>query len=381
MNREIKDTPYYSKTLGKLPKGCQYCVKGEKLVLYITGICPRQCWYCPLSERRKDKDVIFINEFKTNKTEDLIKEAKISQSKGAGITGGDPLSRLDRTIEYITILKKEFTKEFHIHLYTSFNLATKENLEKLYNVGLDEIRFHADFENKNLWKNIENAQEFNWDIGLEIPAIPKEKEKIIEICNYFNNKIKFLNLNEFETSDLNSDKMIKHGYDMKSDISHGIKGSEEISIKILEYVKNNNLNFNVHYCSSKLKDKVQMQNRFKLRAENVKTKYDIITDEGMMIRGIIYLKDYQSLNTPQQNKIKKIEDQEKQEIIKLLQQTKEELKEEGLETIIDETKLRLITYPEHIEQFKEELKTMNLIPVILEEDPTVENFEVNKDYL
>ena len=336
------------------------CVKGEKLVLYITGICPRSCWYCPLSNRRKDKDVIFVNEWQTDQKEDLIKEVKLSSAKGAGITGGDPLSRLKRTIEYIKLLKKEFGKKFHIHLYTSFNFATKDNLEQLYNAGLDEIRFHADLDNSKLWKNIENAIKFNWTIGLEIPVIPKKKKEILKICDYFNKKIEFLNLNEFEISDLNSDEMTKHGYEMKTDISHGIEGSEQTANQILEYVQKNNLNFNVHYCSSKLKDKVQMQNRFKLRAKNIKTKYDIITDEGMLLRGVIYTKE----NT-----------------IKSLNKAKIMLEEEGLEITIDKKKQRLITYPEHVEQFANTLKELDLIPVISEEDPTVENFEVNKDYL
>jgi len=175
--KEIIDTPYYSKTIGKLPKGCQMCVKGEKMVLYITGICPRQCWYCPLSERRKDKDVIFINEWKTSSTEDMIEEVRKCSSKGCGITGGDPLSRLGRTVEYITLLKKTFGKEFHIHLYTSFDLVSKENLEKLYNAGLDEIRFHASFNRKELWNRIGIANEFDWDVGLEIPAIPLKRKR------------------------------------------------------------------------------------------------------------------------------------------------------------------------------------------------------------
>ena len=85
--------------------------------------------------------------------------------------------------------------------------------------------------------------------------------------------------------------MFKHGYDTKTDISHGIKGSEEIAQEVMEYVLEKDYSFNVHSCSSKLKDKVQMQNRFKLRAENVKTKFDIVTEEGMLIRGCIYLKD------------------------------------------------------------------------------------------
>lgn len=358
--RNVENTPFYSKKLGNLPKGCQMCVKGEKLVLYVTGICPRKCWFCPLSERRKQKDVIFVNEWETDSFDNLQKEIELCQSKGCGITGGDPLSRLDRTISYIKFMKEKNGKDFHIHLYTSFDLITKDNLVKLYDAGLDEIRFHADLDDKKLWDKIDIARDFKWDIGIEIPCIPDKFDMIKELCDFMDGKIKFLNLNEFEISDLNSDSMYEKGFKEKSDISHAIKDSNEIGIEVLNYCKDKQ--FNVHLCSSQLKDKVQMQNRFKLRAESIKTKFDIITDEGLLIRGCIYLK----------NKKKDIEEIQKQ---------KDFLEEEGLELFLDEKKARLITYPEHVEQFADILKDLDLIPVIIEEDPTVEAFEVNSDYL
>ncbi|MFW6282723.1 MAG: radical SAM protein [Minisyncoccales bacterium] len=353
--RTIENTKFYSQKIGLLPKGCQMCVKGEKLVIYITGICPRKCFYCPLSEKRKDKDVIYINEWKTNKIEDAIKEAKISSAKGCSFTGGDPLAKLDRTLEYIKALKKEFGKKFHIHLYTSLILLNEQTLQKLYEAGLDEIRFHPDFEKKEEWKKINLANKFDWDIGVEIPAIPEYEKQILELVDFCEGKIKAMTVNEFEMADLNADALMKKGYDLKEDIYHGVIGTDELMTKILQ--KSLDKSFNVHACSSTLKDRVQMQNRFKLRAKNIKTKFDIITDEGLLIRGIIEVGD------------------------KNLEESAKFLKEEGLEIFIDEKKNRLITYPEHVEQFADILKDLGLIPSIIEEDPTVEAFIVNRDYL
>ncbi|MCA9459347.1 MAG: radical SAM protein [Nanoarchaeota archaeon] len=373
--RCVEDTPFYSRKLGSLPKGCEMCVKGEKLVLYITGLCPRSCWYCPLSDKRKDKDVIYANEWKIEDMKQMLEEANLTEAKGAGITGGDPLVKIDRTVEYIKFLKKKFGKNFHIHIYTIFVLATDENLKKLYDAGLDEIRFHPDFELKEQWSRIDRALKYDWEVGLEIPGIPMNKKEIFEMIDFFEGKVKFLNVNELEVAERNMDDMEKFGYETKTDISHGILGSEEFAEELMEYCRKKDMN--VHFCTSKLKDKVQMQNRLKRRAKNVASKFDIQTDEGLLLRGVIYLKEL----VPGVDFKKKLEIIDRDEFIKRLNETKEFLEDEGLDILVDEIKLRLISYPEHVEQFAEELKKLDLVPAIVEEDPTVEAFELNRDFL
>ncbi|MCA9495669.1 MAG: radical SAM protein [Nanoarchaeota archaeon] len=373
--RCVEDTPFYSRKLGNLPKGCEMCVKGEKLVLYITGVCPRSCWYCPLSDNRKDKDVIYANEWKIENMDEMLEEANLTEAKGAGITGGDPLARIDRTVDYIKFLKKKFGKKFHIHLYTIFVLATDENLKKLYDAGLDEIRFHPDFNLKEQWSRIDRALKYDWEVGLEIPAIPMNKKEIFEMIDFFEGKVKFLNVNELEVAERNMDDMEKFGYETKTDISHGILGSEDFAEELMEYCQDKDIN--VHFCTSKLKDKVQMQNRLKKRAKNVASKFDIETDEGLLLKGVIYLKEL----VPGIDFKKKLEKIDRDDFIKKLNETKEFLEEEGLDLEVDEIKLRLISYPEHVEQFAKELKDLDLVPAIVEEDPTVEAFELNRDFL
>jgi pyruvate formate-lyase activating enzyme-like uncharacterized protein len=56
-----------------------------------------------------------------------------------------------------------------------------------------------------------------------------------------------------------------------------------------------NLKMGVHYCSSSFKDGIQLTNRIKRRANNIAKDYEIISDEGTLIKGIIYSQNTNSL--------------------------------------------------------------------------------------
>jgi pyruvate formate-lyase activating enzyme-like uncharacterized protein len=47
-----------------------------------------------------------------------------------------PISKASRTCDYIKLLKKEFGKSFHIHLYTPMNLVDEKSLKALYDADL-----------------------------------------------------------------------------------------------------------------------------------------------------------------------------------------------------------------------------------------------------
>lgn len=283
-------TKYYSYKIGNLPKGCKLCVHGRKLVLFVTGLCPRGCFYCPISDKKKYKDVVYANEWPIKNTKNIIKEAELTEAKGAGFTGGDPLVKLDRSISYIKLLKKRFGKRFHIHLYTSLDLVNEDNLKKLYKAGLDEIRFHPSLYNKKLWPRILLAKKFKWDVGVEIPSIPSAEKQTKELIDFIKGKVDFLNINELEFSDTNANNMARFGFVCKDKISYAVKGSDKLAKKLLRYCKGKIKN--VHYCTAKLKDRVQLANRIKLRAKNVKKPYDIVTEEGMIYHGAVYTTNF-----------------------------------------------------------------------------------------
>lgn len=367
--RKTKDTPYHSKAIGSLPKGCRYCVRGEKLVLLVTGVCSRSCWYCPLSGEKAGKDAVVANEWWISDKRDVITETLLSGAKGAGITGGDPLCRIERTVGYIKALKKEFGNEFHIHLYTTGENVTEKKLSRLYDAGLDEIRFHPRFldENTDLTP-IKLALGFRWDVGVEVPAIPGRVVKTKKFLKKVDEMgVAFANINELEISETNAVQMEERKMRPVNGVSFAVKGSKDAAEKLLSYALEN-LKLSVHFCTVKLKDSVQLRNRLKKRAKNTAREYDVVTGEGLLIRGAVYVKgDEPSFGYSKKAKTKP------KSIAALKRYAKRLENEYGLGDDLagmDQEGNRLLVAPWVLEEIAGKVKEDGFFPAILEEYPT-----------
>lgn len=267
-----------------LSRGCKLCQEGAKMVLFVTGICGKNCFYCPISNERK-ADVTFANERLVNSDNDIIEEARQMGALGTGITGGEPLLKPEKVLRYIKLLKSEFGKQHHIHLYTALPLD-EDLLKKLAFSGLDEIRFHppADIWNDNIGNyanSIKKAMDIGMETGLEIPAI----EGATKVSRMANELGCFLNLNELEFSDTNSDAMKLRGYRLRDEISNAVAGSYAIGMEILQTTEKG------HLCTSRYKDAVQLRRRLLRIAERVAREFDEVTQDGTLIYGIITCND------------------------------------------------------------------------------------------
>lgn len=277
-------TRFDSYCLNGIANGCEYCVKGEKLVLFVTGICKRDCWYCSLSNKRKNKDVVFANERRCRNMNDILEEIKESRATSAGITGGDPLLFLNRTLKFASELKKKVGNGFHIHIYLPTKFVTAEKLQKLSKV-IDEVRFHPEFlinedtVNEDVKKITLAGLFFNKpDIGIELPLIPEVKKEILGFILRIKDHIGFVNLNEFELSDTNFDIVTKE-YNLNRG-GYVVKKSLEAGKWILDELKKKKVNLKVHLCTAELKNQYQFRNRLK---RHKSLPYGKRTEDGTVI--------------------------------------------------------------------------------------------------
>lgn len=388
----IRKTKYFGYYSNNISKGCKYCVRGKKLVLFISGLCSRNCFYCPLSEKRKNKDIVWANERKLSNNlaiNEAIEEAKICSSEGMGITGGDPLLCLERTVKFIKAFKRNFGKRFHIHIYLIPETANEKNLKQLKNAGIDEIRFHpkilSDSPIKDDIRKIKLASELKLDVGIEIPTIPKTEKKIFAWIDEIKDYISFINLNELEVSDSNLDLFKKFNLriDKKDPTSYIIKGSRESALKILKYCSDKYPSLRAHFCSARTKNIFQYKQRLAIRAKNSKTKFDKITKYGDLSRNVIYLNNFYP-SFGYENKIENITNKEKKKLLNELIKKKKELVKIGInagELIIDNVNLRFLVSRGVLENFYEKIKKLKLKPAVIEELPTYYSLPLEVDFL
>lgn len=257
-------------------------------MLLVTGKCARRCYYCPLSTEKKGKDVFFANERRIHDITEMLDEAKLMDAEGTGVTGGDPLAAIDRTVECIVALKKEFGDGHHIHLYTP--TTKKALISRVARAGLDEIRFHPPV---SLWKDLDRSEfaaatSFSkiqgMSVGLEVPTLPGRAAELRAAIDFADeHDLDFVNLNELEFSETNWSALRRVGYVVKTDISSAVMGSETLSRKLLR----SDVSVPLHYCSSAFKDGVQLRRRIMRRGRNVKRPHEVLTDDGTLLKGVI----------------------------------------------------------------------------------------------
>ena len=145
----------------------------------------------------------------------------------------------------------------------------------------------------------------------------------------------------------------------KDDISAAVKGSQESATMILNKAAEENLEIGVHYCSSSFKDGIQLKNRIKRRANNIVREHEIISDEGTLLKGVIYPKNTASLK-------------------EIYMSLKDEFNISEKHIFLNRDKSRIEVGLWILEKIAPELKKRGLECYMVEEYPTADSLEVER---
>ncbi|ABL87944.1 Radical SAM domain protein [Pyrobaculum islandicum DSM 4184] len=269
---------YYNRVFrGEFARGCELCLLGAKSVIFITGLCPLSCFYCPVSKERFGKDVIYVNDIPVDKIEDIPKVVAEYSSEGAAITGGDPSVVAERVKIVADLLKREFGEDFHIHMYTHILNLDGKRVGIIASSRVDEVRIHI-----TSVKQLQGREKYvkalvasGKTIGAEVPALPGFEQQIAEAVNALVPYISFVNINELDISESNLERLKAMGYKIEG---HSVYGSLKAAERIAEMVK-----APAHICTSRYKDTIQIGTRLFRHMMTIAKPNKYVQDDGTVI--------------------------------------------------------------------------------------------------
>ena len=269
-------------------EGCVQCQAGSKLVLFVTGKCHWGCAYCPLSENRRESPDMFANERRCSTWDEVIEEGRAMDATGTGITGGDPMLDLERSLEAIRALKDAFGPAHHIHLYTSIPIDAAV-AERLAEAGLDELRFHLlNLQTANYVDSITAAANAGITTGVELPCEPDKEDAlrqvVADLCDL---PVAFLNLNELEITTGNVEKMDVRGFNLAGGLSAAAEGSADLGHALKALAEDLDAPYHLKFCTAHYKDAGQLRHRFKRRAAITMRPYEVLSEDDTLLFGAI----------------------------------------------------------------------------------------------
>lgn len=245
---------------GKISPGCRMCFTGEQgSGIQIGNKCMCECPYCYYENPRGEEPQESINEKLTNwyySSLDLrnFKPTIFSyQSSGETVAYLDELKKFDVIINDICNRNRINPYKF---VYTNGILCNSENLKKMKDMGIEELRFHLSASNfsKQVYKNMELASNMDFRITVEEPSWQLHREKLFEMLPILDSiGGKHLDLVEVQISYYNK-KAIAECY--KDDKYRAYKDyfyhlyDDGLVYDIMEEVINKKYNFSVMDCSS-----------------------------------------------------------------------------------------------------------------------------------
>ncbi len=260
-----------------LSNGCRLCGEGLWSCLFINGECNARCFYCPAPQDEPYPPG--TNSVTFNSPDEYVAYLREFGFKGVSISGGEPLLTPERTLSYISAVRREFP-EMYIWMYTNGILLTKERAEELRDAGLDELRFDIGATSYSL-DNLKKAVGVIPVVTVEIPSVPEEKDTIKERMRELAKLgVNHLNLHQLRLTPHNAEKLLRRDYTYAEEERVVVIESEITALELMLFSIEEGLGLPVNYCSFPYKNRYQGLAARKRSAGYMLREYEEITENG-----------------------------------------------------------------------------------------------------
>ncbi|HXV21597.1 MAG TPA: radical SAM protein [Desulfuromonadales bacterium] len=264
----------------RLSPGCRLCGEGSWSCLFINGRCNGRCFYCPAPQTSTEQPT--TNTLRFPQSADYVDYVEKFGFRGVSISGGEPLLTPEKTLKFITAVKKRRGDAVHLWLYTNGTLVTRDSLLRLRDAGLDEIRFDIGATRYHL-KKAALAVGIIPHVTVEIPAIPEDlpllKAKAAEMAE---RGIDYLNLHQLRLTPHNHAALAGRGYSFVHGEKVTVLESELAALELLRHTLDNNIELPVNYCSFVYKNRFQRLAARRRHAPFVSKPTEDLTENGYL---------------------------------------------------------------------------------------------------
>jgi uncharacterized protein len=263
-----------------LSPGCRACMEGSWSCLFINGRCNCNCFYCPSPQDQTG--VPQTNGIPFASADDYAEYLAALGFTGASLSGGEPLLTMERTLEYLSAIRRRCGDAIHIWLYTNGTLLSGDICRRLRDAGLDEIRFDIGATRYNL-KKLRVAVGIIPVITVEIPAVPEEfalmQEKLLEMADA---GVNHLNLHQLRLTPHNFKNLSNRGYTFIHGEKVTVLESELAALRLVRHALENRIPLPVNYCSFPYKRRFQRAAVRRRGAALAAKGYEEMTESGYL---------------------------------------------------------------------------------------------------
>ncbi len=277
--------------------GCKACQNGRWLCIFLTYLCNSACTFCAAPFRNRD---LIQTSFGSDPNIILDYLERIP-FQGISFSGGESFLVYDRMLTWLDFFKRH-KPELYYWAYTNGINIKKEQLIKLKEYGLNELRFNiaaSGYYNKSVLKTISSAKEIFDHVAVEIPSIPEDFEKLMKTLPALEKSgVDYLNLHEYilvpcDPASKNAPKgSFLMNYEMEVEYH---QQSLSNTCRIKKICRENAYKLKVNNCSL-CKKESQMRGRRLTMGYLLKEGHEKLTDDGFLQTIYVYKGTPHSLN-------------------------------------------------------------------------------------